>query len=211
MVYKSANYGSLTYVLPSNDTSFLTLNEVDKRIVEANLASKLLGAHFHKDEQGKKKNLIEGSNNKTSLICDYRGFIWCDLKLDVKDSVDREACKKIDKHFIPLEVQSIQIVLEFNNRSQQRFVIKPYKDLDVLDNIIIYNIPFHYVVNNVQHNFILIYQSTKGKVKGKYDLHLGYCVKNIQSGEIFGNYTFQDITLKKYIKVLPSLIVSKYY
>lgn len=210
LVYKSANYGSLTYVLPSNDTSFLVLNNVDKKIVEAKIACKLLGAHYHKDEHGKRKNLIEHSGYEGSLLCDYRGYIWCELNPDLKDSIARLACTILDPNYISLENPSIK--LDWGNRSQQRFTVeyKQYKTLT--DKVIVNNIPFSYTSGNKLNKFILIYQKTKGKIKrNEYDLHLGYQVKNLENGEIFGSYTFKGITIKDYIKALPNIIISKYH
>lgn len=221
ILYKSSDYGSLTYTTESKDTSFIqTLNEVDKKIVEAKIACKLLGAYYYdpNEKNSKGRNLIESNEEKyncyakSSLITDYRGYIWCDLKPNTKDSLTLKACSIIDSNFIPLEPKEIKINLNWTNRTKQSFTVKYENIKNITDIVTVNNIPFQYNINNEQHNFILIYQKTKGIIKkNDYDLHFGFQIKNVKTGEIFGNYTFKGVTTKDYIKTLPIIIASKYH
>lgn len=98
LVYKSSDYGSLTYTIPCEfGGAFLTkesLPEFSRKRVEANIACKLLGAYFYDSAAIHSKGInlfsdgtpTEPSDRgvrfndgcKRSLICDYRGYQWVD-------------------------------------------------------------------------------------------------------------------------------------
>ena len=105
LVYKSSDYGSFTYVIPVGFNGFQTaetLPQVSKEHIESIVAHKLLTSYFYdRDSQfSKGKNLFEEFENsenydktysKRSLICDYRGYIWTELKPETYDNVELQA------------------------------------------------------------------------------------------------------------------------
>jgi hypothetical protein len=102
-VYKSSNYGSLTWVRESENTSFLeevSLPDITRLRIEAVIAHKLMGCYHydgdHINQNG--ANLIEGGIRKGSLICDYRKTIWVG-KTEPNEPTDKEksALKILDK------------------------------------------------------------------------------------------------------------------
>ena len=117
LVYKSSDYGSFTYVIPTEFNGFYdkdSLPEISRKRVESIIAHKLLGAYFRDSNAVNRKgaNLVEpgapkpagnGFNEdimrhpgfKQSLICDYRGYMWCDYKVETLCKADLVALNKL--------------------------------------------------------------------------------------------------------------------
>jgi hypothetical protein len=105
LVYKSSDYGSLTYVIPVGFDGFQTaetLPQVSKEIVESIIAHKLLTSYFYDSDAkfSKGKLLFEEAEtaehyhyiySHRSLICDYRAYIWTELKPQTYDNVELQA------------------------------------------------------------------------------------------------------------------------
>jgi hypothetical protein len=105
LIYKSSDYGSLTYVIPVDFNGFYiaeNLPEVSKERVESVIAHKLLTSYFYDyDAQFHKgKLLFEEAEtaehyhyiySKRSLICDERGYIWSGLKPEIYSDVELQA------------------------------------------------------------------------------------------------------------------------
>ncbi len=105
LIYKSSDYGSFTYVIPVGFGGFLNaenLPQVSKERVESIIAHKLLTSYFydsnHINHEG--KNLFEAVEqtedyhyiySKRSLIVDYRGYVWTELKPETYDNVELQA------------------------------------------------------------------------------------------------------------------------
>lgn len=158
LVYKSSDYGSLSYVLPVDFDGFLTaelLPEPSKLRVESVIASKLLGAYFYDADARfrKGKNLfteVENSDDyhyiysKRSLISDNRGYIWCEFKPETYSDIELQALNKLcgfvppdinefDTEFIQSFIKGFKIdktrVMEWNGK---KIDIK-YNTLNILD------------------------------------------------------------------------------
>jgi len=105
LVYKSSDYGSLTYVIPVEFNGFYNaenLPQVSKECVESIVAHKLLTSYFYDyDAQFHKgKLLFEEAEtaehyhyiySKRSLIVDNRGYMWTEMKPEVYDNVELQA------------------------------------------------------------------------------------------------------------------------
>lgn len=118
LVYKSAGYANFTSVTPVEFNGFYTkdtLPELSRKRIESVIAHKLLGAYFSDSNAVNRKgaNLIEpqapepAGNNfnkdimrhpgfKQSLICDNRGYIWCDYKPETLCDADLLALETLD-------------------------------------------------------------------------------------------------------------------
>lgn len=105
LVYKSSDYGSFTYTIPVGFDGFQTaetLPQVSKERVESIVAHKLLTSYFYDSDAkfSKGKLLFEEAEtaehyhyiySKRSLICDYRAYIWTELKPETYDNVELQA------------------------------------------------------------------------------------------------------------------------
>lgn len=112
LVYKSSGYGSLTYTTKSDNESWVNdLNEIEFKYLESLIASKLLGAYFYDSEAPNSKgdNLFPDTNNKCSLICDHRGYVWVDLIPEKRSEKDLNALSILDKSFKQKIVKSIKL------------------------------------------------------------------------------------------------------
>ena len=118
LAYKSSDYGSFTYVIDQPFNGFYTketLPELSRKRIESVIAHKLLGAYFYERNavNSKGANLIEpqpaepAGNNfnkdivrhpgfKQSLICDYRGYVWCEYKVETLCEADLLALKTLE-------------------------------------------------------------------------------------------------------------------
>lgn len=109
VVFKDSEFGSLTYTLPTKEKGIISLNEIDKKIVEAIIASKLLNAYFYDFDAINSKgiNLIPttkivehkdyyDNQRKQCLITDYRNYIWSDFKPNEKTNHDYIAIEKLE-------------------------------------------------------------------------------------------------------------------
>ncbi len=109
LLYKSSDYGSLTYVIPVDFNGFLTsetLPEPSKVRIESIIAHKLLTSYFYDaDAQfSKGKLLFEEAEkaehyhyiySKRSLIVDNRGYIWSEMKPETYSDVELQALNKL--------------------------------------------------------------------------------------------------------------------
>jgi len=92
-LYSHAFYGGLCYTTNSQNENWVeNLNEREKTKIESIIAYKLLNAAYYED--GKIIPLYSGTG---SLICDYRNYIWCDLKPTEMSKHDIGAIKKLDE------------------------------------------------------------------------------------------------------------------
>ncbi|HCI58228.1 MAG TPA: hypothetical protein DFH96_05555 [Bacteroidetes bacterium] len=145
LVYKSSDYGSLTYVIPVDFNGFLTaelLPEPSKEHVESIIAHKLLTSYFYEYEavNQKGKNLFEEVEktedyhhiySKRSLICDHRGYIWSEMKPETYSEVELQALNKLCG-FIQPDIK------DFDNDFVKTFVkgFKKIKDKDIKFNVL---------------------------------------------------------------------------
>lgn len=114
LLYKSSDYGSLTYVIPVDFDGFLTaemLPEPSKEHIESIIAHKLLTSYFfdynHINHQGALlfPNLEDDNNYPhRSLIVDNRGYIWTELKPETYSDVDLKALNKLCG-FVPPDIK----------------------------------------------------------------------------------------------------------
>ena len=118
LAYRSAGYANFTSVTSVEFNGFYTkeaLPELSRKRIESVIAHKLLGAYFHDSNAVNQNgaNLIEpqtpepAGNNfnkdimrhrgfKQSLICDYRGYVWCDYKPETLCDADLLALSTLD-------------------------------------------------------------------------------------------------------------------
>ncbi len=132
LIYKDSGYGSFTYTTESNNTNWVSgLIEREKSMIESIIADKLLGAYYydHNATNSNGRSLISdgkhepGGTNfntpiirwldgcKTSLITDYRGYIWCDLVPNERSVKDLEAIKLLDKSCVIKHTKSVMAML----------------------------------------------------------------------------------------------------
>lgn len=126
LAYKSSDYANFTSVTPMEFNGFYTsetLPELSRKRIESVIAHKLLGAYFHDhnavnqnganliDPQtpepagnGFNEGIMRHSGFKQSLICDNRGYIWCDYKPETLCEADLLALKTLD-NWTPPELQ----------------------------------------------------------------------------------------------------------
>lgn len=158
LVYKSSDYGSLTYVIPVDFDGFLTaelLPEPSRERVESIIAHKLLTSYFYdSDAQFRKGSLLfkEAETaehyhyiySKRSLICDNRGYVWCEMKPETYSEVELQALNKLcgfaqpdikdfDKDNIKNLIKGFKVdktrVMEWNGKN----INIKYNTLNVLD------------------------------------------------------------------------------
>lgn len=120
LVSKNSEYGSLTYTLPTKEKGWTKLNTEDKKIIEAIIASKLLGAYYQDGNAVNRNGVNLFSNGKCepsgtnirnevitrwmdgpkrSLICDYRGYMWTELKPNTRTAIELASVKLLDPYF----------------------------------------------------------------------------------------------------------------
>lgn len=113
VVYQSSYYGSLTYTTESNDQKIYNANnlpEISKTRIEAIIAHKLLCTYISdNDVEGGRINLIEGSRYGQSLLCDYRGYVWCDFKIKQRTPMELEILAEIDTEFSLPVVKDVRV------------------------------------------------------------------------------------------------------
>lgn len=114
LIYKSSDYGSLTYTLPSKDTRFKDRNSLPKETiikVESMIANKLLGAYYseYKTNDNVKRPFLDNGTCQ-SIICDYRGYLWCEYKPNERSDHDLTALKLIDKDFSEEHLTSVKYI-----------------------------------------------------------------------------------------------------
>lgn len=142
LVYKSSDYGSLTYVIPVDFNGFLTaelLPEPSKEHVESIIAHKLLTSYFYDSEHINHKGALlfpnpEDNDNiyaHRSLICDHRGYIWSEMKPETYSEVELQALNKLCG-FIQPDIK------DFDNDFVKTFVkgFKKVKDKDIKFNVL---------------------------------------------------------------------------
>lgn len=106
LLYKSSDYGSLSYVIPVNFNGFLTaelLPEPSKEHIESIISHKLLTSYFYDGNHINHKGALlfprVSDDNciyaHRSLICDNRGYIWCEMKPEVYSEVELQALNKL--------------------------------------------------------------------------------------------------------------------
>lgn len=106
LVYKSSDYGSFTYVIPVEFDGFLTaelLPEPSRVRIESIIAHKLLTSYFYDGKHINHKGALLFPNPKDneniyshrSLIVDYRGYIWTELKPEIYSEVEIKALNKL--------------------------------------------------------------------------------------------------------------------
>lgn len=123
MLYQYAYYGSLTYTTPARDNNWVT-NLIPREIerVESIIAYKLMHA-YHRGESfnlSDRKSLIEGGYCN-SLITDYRGYIWCDLKPNERSEKDLEAIKKLDPTY---KIKQVKKLSTLDKEGRREFSIE---------------------------------------------------------------------------------------
>lgn len=154
LVYKNSNYGSLTYTTPTKEINIIKLNDIDKKISEAIIASKLLGSYFYDfdkiNQEGELLIPMELKNSdelyleryaKKCLICDFRNYLWSDFKPQLKTDQQYEVLSLIDKDFVKCEINEIKFYDFIKKDESYRF-----------------NISF--ICNNVKKDIILLRCST---------------------------------------------------
>lgn len=120
LIYKDSCYGSLTYTKKSDDNNWVTdLIEREKSMLESIIADKLLGSYYYQSDainqkgrslisDGKYEHAGNISNPNTirwadgykiSLITNYRGYIWSDIKPNERSDKDLEAVKILDSSY----------------------------------------------------------------------------------------------------------------
>lgn len=190
LVYKSSDYGSLTWTKPVDFSDFLRKKDFSKKGVkeiEHIIAHKLISSYFydvdHINHRG--PNLIKGEDAKCSLICDYRGDVWCDNKPEVYELEEVLALKEL----IGFERKYPDISIDFSKRtSEVRYYKKPYANLSDRYNII----PI--TINGVKGDLI----------------HQILFSKQTHTGLVFNNKTYCHYSysngLKYYLEMLPTAI-----
>jgi hypothetical protein len=128
LAYKSSDYRNFVSVTPVEFNGFYdkdSLPEISRKRVESVIAHKLLGAYFQDPNAVNRKgaNLIEpqpaepagnGFNEgimrhpgcKMSLICDYRGYMWTDYKVETLCEADLVALEQL-QGWTPPEVPEL--------------------------------------------------------------------------------------------------------
>lgn len=195
VLHRHGYYGSLTYYHNRNDEFLSSMSDTTKSIVESIISHRLLGAYYYssKDINHRGENLIQGSRPKTSLLCDYRGYLWSGLKPETKSERDIEACNLIDENFTRPGVVVMDV--DFSNRTVVRNNRCAY-ELNYVHTT--FFVPF--TANNIKYTLV--------KCSGKFHLEDDIYVVT-ESGEKFGSVTHR--CLKDYINILPNLILSKYH
>lgn len=129
LVYKSSDYGGLTYVRPVDFKGFLTaqnLPSFTKKRVEALIAAKLLGAYFSdadalwrkgrnlfSDGTPKDKDGRYTDGYKRNLICDYRGYVWTDHI----------------QEYSPIETKALSILCGYKKPTASKKLVKGLSEL----------------------------------------------------------------------------------
>jgi hypothetical protein len=228
--FKSSDYGSLTYTLPSDDTSFKTnMNDITRSIVESKIATKLLGAYFYDREAthskgnflisrstGDNEDIVEYNRNiygKRSLICDHRGYLWTEMKPEVKDEYEIAACKLIDPDFV--EAINPRVKLNFKNRVTRIFKDESKDPVFGGSTYIEHFIPFTFTADNdIKRELWLAYtDSTWTKNSLSRNIGILSNLKTIETDgekQLFGQDRC-DFNLKKYIAILPTIVQSRYF
>jgi hypothetical protein len=216
--YKSSDYGSLTYTLPSDNTDLISkYNDVTRAIVESIIATKLLGAYFYdqKDSWHQGASLIQpdGETNryyKRSLITDYRGYLWTEMKPNVKDEHETTACKLIDKEYV--EAVNPRVKLNFKERitriSKDRSNDVVFKDSVYIEHFI----PFTFQADNgIMRELWLIYSDSTWS-KNSMARNIGIAENlNIENEKILFGTDRCDFNFKKYIQLMPNIVQSRYF
>jgi hypothetical protein len=143
LLYKSSDYGSLTYVIPCEfGGAFLTektLPEPSKQRIESIIAHKLLSAYFydgkHVNQQG--ANLFPSTteddyDRKGCLICDYRGYIWSGMKPE-QYGKEQLAALKILINFEPANIPEFEpeFVKQFTSKFKRKKGVEQLHSLNI--------------------------------------------------------------------------------
>lgn len=147
VVYKDSDYGGLTYTKPTNEKNAIKLNKIDKKITEAIISSKLLGAYLYDsdsiNQKGsllfpiKIKNDSYLSYEKKCLISDFRNYLWSNFKPQLKSERDYKVLSLIDKEFIKCEIANINFY-------------------DFIKNNDSYNFNISFICNNIKKDIVLL-------------------------------------------------------
>jgi hypothetical protein len=199
LIYKSSDYGGLTWTKPVEFKDFLRKKDFNKKglkEVEHIIASKLLGAYFYDCNHihHKGSSLINDEESyKRSLICDNRGFIWVDNEPQVYKPVEVLALKEL----ISFERKYPDIQIDFSKRTSY---VKNYTcDYGVGKNKTKLNLSDRYNVIPITINGIsgeLVHQIMFSK-----QTHTGLIINN----ESYCHYTYSK-GLSYYLEMLPTAI-----
>lgn len=194
LLYKSSDYGGLTYTLPVEFKGFLSANDLpesSKQHIESIIAHKLLTAYFydynHINHYG--ANLIYSGEpysdtawGKGCLISDNRGYMWCGTKVEQYSDIDLSALKilcgfeqpaidEFSKEYI------ISIAKKFTNKKgiEQRVEIE---------------------LNGKQYIIVHLIKEVYGKNSGLIDVSTNKLI----------SYEILDHKLKDFIKAIPTIL-----
>ena len=206
--YRDSYYGSLTYVTPLDDNFNENYNEQTKKIVESYISTALQNSYIRNYDTQINLPLIEDNpeHNLSVLVCDTRGYVWSELRVEQKTEKAYIAISKIEQDYKILNVEDITI--EFGKSKTRNLVEKQSscvpEDLKIKGLIKIIETLFKFD----DKDFIFIYKTYKfenSKTNLSQDAWIKY--KEIN----FGDYSFNDMTPAKYKKIIPSIIKSKFY
>ena len=111
LLYKSSFYGSLIYTTKSDNENWV-INLIERELIEVEsiIAHKILGSYFYDaNDINQKGNSLINNGYKVSLITDYRGYIWSDLKPNERTDKDIEAIKLLEPEYKLREVKSYKL------------------------------------------------------------------------------------------------------
>lgn len=110
VIFKNSEYGSFTYTLPTKQKGTIKLNEIDKKIIEAKIAYKLLGTYIYDSKyvQNKGTNLISDGRPETKT--EYSSGLVLYTKPD-----GYKLCSLCTYNFKPTEneIQALNILTKF--------------------------------------------------------------------------------------------------
>jgi len=201
LVYKSSDYGSLTYVIPVDFDGFLTaelLPEPSRERVESIIAHKLLTSYFFDyDAQFHQGSLLfkEAETaehyhyiySKRSLICDERGYIWCEMKPETYSEVELQALNKLCGFTQP-------DIKDFDKDEVKSIVkgFKKIKDKDIKVNTLELN----------GRSFMVFYRNDFGTYHS-YSLIEGTMDKPLKK---ITEYSDGKNKISDFVKIIPSII-----
>lgn len=190
LVYKSSDYGGLTWTRPTGFSDFLRkkdFTEKGVKEIEHILADKLRGSYFYDGDHINHRgpNLIKGEDCKWSLICDWRGYVWVGNVPNIYSPEDTLALKEL----VGFERKYPDISIDFSKRiSAIRKYEVPHDNLSNRVNII--PITINGIKGDLIHEIMFSKQTNTGLViNGK-----SYCYDSFSNG------------LSYYLEMLPTAI-----
>ncbi len=194
LVCKHSDYGNLISVIPVEFKDFYTkdtLPEISRKRVESMIADKLLGAYFYNsnavnsnganlidpetpEPAGKNfnENIVRYNGVKSSLITNYRGYVWCNYKVETLSKAELEALKILEGWTPPVlpnfpEDTLKSLVRKLSNKKKDENVVSfQYAGYSLV--LKRRNIFVHFIQNGKEHSFLYNQETILTTDKGIY-------------------------------------------